>query len=151
MPTEHYGGQGPLRQKGAFEVQYKATTPKRGRHDRKRTFADYDEAKAFYDGIDDSAAIWDVTYYGELCDAKTRVAYFVATVQATQPPRTTQPVHLVSSDEEGTAAHIAHRLKRRGWKLVADSVREVTEAEYRVLNPADAFAAFLANLPKQLH
>ena len=148
MPTEDYGGQGPLRQKGEFEVQYTATTPKRGRHDRKRKFTDYNEAKAFYDGVDDSAAIWDVTHYGELCDAKTRVAYFVATAQAIRPPRVTRSLHLISSDEEGAAAHITHRLKQRGWKLLADSVREITETEYQALNPTDEFATFLGNLAK---
>jgi hypothetical protein len=122
MPTEHYGGQGQIRQIGSFEVRYTATTPKRGRHERTRRFTEYDKAQALYDSIDDSAAIWDVTYYGELCEAKTRVAYFVATVQTIRPPRATQSLHLISSEEEGAAAHITYRLKRRGWKLLVDWV-----------------------------
>jgi hypothetical protein len=148
MPTEHYGGQGQIRQIGSFEVQYTATTPKRGRHERTRRFTEYDKAQALYDSIDDSAAIWDVTHYGELCEAKTRVAHFVATAQTIRPPRAIKTLRVISSDEEGAAARISRQLFRRGWKLLAGSVREVTEAEYQALNPTDDSEVFAETLTK---
>lgn len=148
MPTEHYGGQGRIRQTGSFEVHYTATTPKRGRHERIRRFTDYDKAQALYDSIDDSAAIWDVTHYGELCEAKTRVAHFVATAQTIRPPRVTKALRVISSDEEGAAARISHQLHRRGWKLLEGSVSEVTKADYEALSPADDLEAFVKTLTK---
>jgi hypothetical protein len=151
MPTEHDGGQGQIRQIGSFEVHYTATTPKRGRHERTRKFTEYDKAQALYDSVDDSAAIWDVTHYGELCESKSRVAYFVATVQTIRPPRITRTLHVSASDEEGTAAHVSHQVFRRGWKLVPGSVHEVTEAEYSAFNPEDELTAFIGTLTKRLN
>jgi len=148
MPTEYFGGQGQIRQIGSFEVHYTATTPKRGRHNRIRRFTEYDKAQALYDSIDDSAAIWDVTHYGELCEAKTRVAHFVATAQTIRPPRVTKALRVISSDEEGATALISHHLRRRGWKLLDGSVGEVTKAEYEALSPADDLKAFVETLTK---
>ena len=101
-----------------------------------------------YDSIDDSAAIWDVTHYGELCEAKNRVAHFVATAQTVRSPRAAKMLCVASSDEEAAAAQVNHRLFRRGWKLLAGSVREVTKAEYEALSPSDDLEAFVETLAK---
>lgn len=152
MPTEHDGGQGQIRQIGSFEVHYTATTPKRGRHERIRRFTEYDKAQALYDSVDDSAAIWDVTHYGELCESKSRVAYFVATVQTTRAPYATRTLHTsAASDEEGATAHVSRQVFRRGWKLVPGSVNEVTEAEYSAFNSEDELTAFVETLTERLN
>lgn len=131
MATEHYGGQGMIRQTGKFEIQYTKATPKRGRLEYKKTFTDYSKAQAFYDAIDDSAAIWDVTRGAELCEAKTRLAYFEARVKTIKPPHATKTVVLDAPDEDGAGEHISNNIFRTGWKLVADSVREITADEYK--------------------
>lgn len=152
MPTEHDGGQGQIRQIGLFEVRYTAITPKRGRHERTRKFTEYDKAQAFYDSVDDSAVIWDVTHYGELCESKSRVAYFVATVQTMRAPHATRTLHTsAASYEEGATAHVSRQVFRRGWKLVPDSVHEVTEAEYKAFNPEDELATFIETLHKRVN
>lgn len=89
-----------------------------------------------------------MTYYEELCEAKTRVAHFVATAQTIRAPRATKTLRVISSDEEGAAARISRQLFRQGWKLLVDSVREVTEAEYQALSPKDDLEAFAKTLAK---
>ncbi len=73
MPTNSYGGQGaPHYNDGKFTVKHSLQTAEGSRLDVEEVFTEYGKAKAFYDGIDDSAALWDNTRMPELCEAKTR-------------------------------------------------------------------------------
>ena len=137
MATQFSGGQGQLREAGSFEVRYTADTPKMGIHDRTRRFTSYAKAQTFFDSIDHSAALWDVTHYGELCDAKSRVAYFSGQLQSNKKTSLTEAIKKESSDTKNLAEYITFYLRRRGWQLVAGSIREIPLEEYELL-PAES-------------
>jgi hypothetical protein len=76
MPTNSYGGQGaPHYNEGEFTVKYSLQTAEGSRLDVKEVFTEYDKAKAFYNSIDDSAALWDNTGIPELCEGKNRAGH----------------------------------------------------------------------------
>lgn len=137
MPTSDYGGQGaPSYNKGEFTVEYSLNTTRWGRRERRKVFAEYDKAKAFYDSIDDSAAIWDTTRYAELCEAKSRIAYYCGVLESRKSAADTLTVHTVASELDGAAMMFGRNLRGSGWKLRVDSVKELTEEEYNLLDPA---------------
>jgi hypothetical protein len=61
------------RETGFFEVVYGFTGRLRPCSFRAE-FSAYDAAKAFYDSLDESAALWDSTGLSELCECKSLVA-----------------------------------------------------------------------------
>lgn len=146
MATKECGGQGQLREHGLFRLEYMSTTPKGDRKERTREFTEYSKAEAFYESIDDSASLWDVTRGAELCATKSRVAYYAVEVRTTRSPISRATVHLEASDEAGAERLTAHQLRRRGWKLVEGSAKEIAEVEYNALQPESKFAVFLAGL-----
>jgi hypothetical protein len=138
MPTSIYGGQGaPSYNRGIFTVKYTARTAEGGRQEIEKEFTDYDQAETFYSSIDDSAAIWDNTSVPELCEAKTRIAYYTAILQSRKSKATTKLVHVVTDEQERATMMFARNLRGSGWQLQPDSVQEITRADYKQLDPAN--------------
>ncbi|MDO7874337.1 hypothetical protein Q5H93_06300 [Hymenobacter sp. ASUV-10] len=134
MATDYYGGQGaPDYNEGEFTVKYYLNTKLWGRREREKRFTHYDKAKAFYDGIDDSAAIWDTTRSAELCEAKTRIAYFAATLQHKKQKSNTREVAVTTSEPHHALVLFHKEAKGTDWSLLKESLRDISEAEYHKL------------------
>ncbi|MET4072990.1 hypothetical protein [Hymenobacter sp. UYCo722] len=134
MPTSDYGGQGaPSYNEGDFTVKYYKTSPILGRQEKQKRFALYDKAKAFYDGIDESAAIWNTTRGAELCEAKDLIAYFAAWLQHKKQLGQRKQAVTIASDSASALARLHHGTKGTEWNLLKDTWREVTPEEYQQL------------------
>ena len=131
MLTSYYGGQGaPSYNEGAFTVKYTKHTKALGRWERKKRFNRYDVAKAFYDGIDDNAAIWDTTHHTTLCEAKNRIAYYEAALQHKKNTGQTRRVVTEAAEPEHALVLFHRQARGTDWMLLRDSWREITEAEF---------------------
>jgi hypothetical protein len=134
MATKYYGGDGPPnRTVGEFEVKYSATSPDGRRTDHQQSFTEYTKAEEFYEGIDDTAFLWDITGMPELCAGKTRIAYYSGLLwkgRENHQGAVRRLVAVETDDAEQAARLLAHIGKQSGLKLDLVSIHEVDEAEY---------------------
>lgn len=134
MATKYHGGDGPPnRTVGKFEVKYSATSPDGRRTDHQQSFTEYAKAEEFYEGIDDTAFLWDVTGVPELCEGKTQIAYYSGLLwkgREGHPGAVRRLVAVETDDADRAGRLLAHISKKVGLKLVLASIHEVDAAEY---------------------
>lgn len=132
MVTSNHGSQSiPSHNEGEFVVKYISRGGLWGRRERQKGFTHYDAAKVFYDGIDDSAAIWNMgtTRGPELCEAKDRVAYFSVTLQHKQNAGEVRQMAVTESETWHALAKVYRAIEGTEWSLVRDSCHEVSLIE----------------------
>lgn len=134
MATKYYGGDGPPnRTVGKFEVKYSFASADGQRTDQQQSFTDYAQAEEFYDSLDDSAFLWDLTGMPELCEGKTRIAYYSGLLwkgRESHPGSVRRLVAVETDDAEQAARLLTHIGKQLGLKLDLDSIHEVDTAAY---------------------
>jgi len=137
MATDSFQGEGaPHYNEGLFTVKYTKNTKLWGRRNREKQFTRYDEAKSFFDSIDDSAAIWDHTHSAGLCEAKTRIAYFAAMLVHKKEMGSKREVVTIASEPHYALVQFHVGTKGTDWVLLKESWREISEKEYLQMKAA---------------
>lgn len=134
MATEYYGGDGPPSRKvGQFVVKYSATLPDGQRTNLEQSFTEYAKAEEFYNSVDDSAFLWDRTGMPELCEGKTRIAYYTGLLKKGRENHkgSVRRVVAVKTDAVESAAQLLNFIsKQLSLELDSNSIKEVNAAEY---------------------